>query len=114
MARARVRALYDEDYDESAAPAVHFENVGVRYGMGPEVLRDLTFSIEPHSFQFLTGPSGAGKTTLLRLILLSVKPTRGLISLFGEDVSRISKDDLTGVCAAAWAWCSRISASSTT
>jgi len=92
-----VRALYDEDYDESAAPAVHFENVGVRYGMGPEVLRDLTFSIEPNSFQFLTGPSGAGKTTLLRLILLSVKPTRGLISLFGEDVSRISKDDLTGV-----------------
>ena len=51
-----MRALYDEDYDEGAAPAVHFENVGVRYGMGPEVLRDLTFSIEPHSFQFLTGP----------------------------------------------------------
>ena len=46
------------------APVVHFENVGVRYGMGPEVLRDLTFSIEPNSFQFLTGPSGAGKTTL--------------------------------------------------
>src|SRR5215217_1219126 len=65
--------------------------------MGPEVLRDLTFSIEPNSFQFLTGPSGAGKTTLLRLILLSVKPTRGLISMFGEDVSRISKDQLTGL-----------------
>src|SRR4029078_10320581 len=65
--------------------------------MGPEVRRDLTFSIEPNSFQFLTGPSGAGKTTLLRLILMSVKPTRGLISLVGEDVSRISKDELTGV-----------------
>ncbi|MET0430045.1 MAG: ATP-binding cassette domain-containing protein, partial [Microvirga sp.] len=63
--------------------------------MGPEVLRDLTFSIEPHSFQFLTGPSGAGKTTLLRLILLSVRPTRGLVSLFGEDVSGISKAALT-------------------
>ena len=71
--------------------------MGVRYGMGPEVLRDLTFSIEPRSFQFLTGPSGAGKTTLLRLILLSVKPTRGLVSLFGEDVSTISKDQLTGL-----------------
>ena len=65
--------------------------------MGPEILRDLTFSIEPHSFQFLTGPSGAGKTTLLRLILLSVKPTRGLVSLFGEDVSAISKDRLTAL-----------------
>jgi cell division transport system ATP-binding protein len=96
MARGRVKAFDDESYQEGAA-SVHFENVGVRYGMGPEVLRDLTFSIEPNSFQFLTGPSGAGKTTLLRLILLSVKPTRGLISLFGEDVSRISKDELTGL-----------------
>jgi cell division transport system ATP-binding protein len=91
-----VKAPADQDFD--GAPAVvHFENVGVRYGMGPEILRDLTFSIEPRSFQFLTGPSGAGKTTLLRLMLLSVKPTRGLVSLFGEDVSRISKDQLTGL-----------------
>jgi cell division transport system ATP-binding protein len=99
MARVRVKAFDHEDYhyDEGMAPVVHFENVGVRYGMGPEVLRDLTFSIEPNSFQFLTGPSGAGKTTLLRLILMSVKPTRGLISLFGEDVSRISKDELTSL-----------------
>jgi cell division transport system ATP-binding protein len=99
MARIRVKALDHDDYhyDEGAPPVVHFENVGVRYGMGPEVLRDLTFSIEPNSFQFLTGPSGAGKTTLLRLILLSVKPTRGLISMFGEDVSRISKDELTSL-----------------
>ena len=84
------------DFDLGIA-SVHLENVGVRYGMGPEVLRDLTFSIEPRSFQFLTGPSGAGKTTLLRLILLSVRPTRGLVSLFGEDVSTISKDQLTGL-----------------
>ena len=32
---------------------VRFENVGLRYGLGPEVLRDLSFQIEPHSFQFL-------------------------------------------------------------
>ena len=76
---------------------VRFENVGLRYGMGPEVLRDITFSIEPQSFQFLTGPSGAGKTTLLRLILLSLKPTRGLIDLFGHDVNTIDKDSLTAL-----------------
>ena len=78
-----------------APPVVRFNNVGVRYGMDAEVLSDLTFSIEPRSFQFLTGPSGAGKTTLLRLILLAVKPTRGLISVFGEEVNRISKTRLT-------------------
>jgi cell division transport system ATP-binding protein len=74
---------------------VRFENVGLRYGLGPEVLRDLTFSIEPNSFQFLTGPSGAGKTSLLRLLFLSLKPTRGLISLFGNDVVTLSKDELS-------------------
>jgi cell division transport system ATP-binding protein len=65
--------------------------------MGSEILRDLTFSIEPQSFQFLTGPSGAGKTTLLRLILLSLKPTRGMINLFGRDATTLTKDDITGL-----------------
>jgi cell division transport system ATP-binding protein len=68
--------------------------VGLRYGLGPEVLRDLTFRIEPHSFQFLTGPSGAGKTSLLRMLFLSLRPTRGLITLFDYDVSILSKDSL--------------------
>jgi len=45
---------------------VRFENVGLRYGMGPEILKDISFSIAPSSFQFVTGPSGTGKTTLLR------------------------------------------------
>lgn len=73
---------------------VRFENVGLRYGLGPEVLRDLTFRIEPHSFQFLTGPSGAGKSSLLRLLFLSLRPTRGLITLFGHDVATLPQDSL--------------------
>jgi cell division transport system ATP-binding protein len=66
----------------------------LRYGLGPEVLRDISFRIEPHSFQFLTGPSGAGKTSLLRLLFMTLRPTRGLITLFGHDVSTLSKDSL--------------------
>ena len=73
---------------------VRFENVGLRYGLGPEVLRDLSFRIEPHSFQFLTGPSGAGKSSLLRLLFLSLRPTRGLITLFDEDIAVLDKDAL--------------------
>ena len=76
---------------------VRFDNVGLRYGMGPEVLQDLSFSIEPGSFQFLTGPSGAGKTTLMRLLLLSLKPTRGLITLFGQEAARLDKDAITAM-----------------
>jgi cell division transport system ATP-binding protein len=76
---------------------VRFENVGLRYGLGPEVLRDLSFRVDPHSFQFLTGPSGAGKTSLLRLLYLSLKPTRGLITLFGHDVATLSADALASL-----------------
>jgi len=72
---------------------IRFENVGWRYGVGTEVLRDLSFQIDSHSFQFLTGPSGAGKTSLLRLLFLSLKPTRGLISMFDQDTATLSKDD---------------------
>jgi cell division transport system ATP-binding protein len=76
---------------------LHFENVGLRYGVGHEVLRDLTFSVDAQSFQFLTGPSGAGKTTLLRLMLLALKPTRGLIRIFGRDSASLDKDAITAL-----------------
>ncbi|HEY4846521.1 MAG TPA: ATP-binding cassette domain-containing protein, partial [Methylocella sp.] len=76
---------------------VRFENVGLRYGMGAEILKDISFAIEPRSFQFLTGPSGAGKTTLLRLILLSLRPTRGAIGLFGSDALTLDKAAITSL-----------------
>jgi len=62
--------------------------------MGPEVLSDLTFRIAPHSFQFLTGPSGAGKTTLMRLLFLNLRPTRGLINIFGHHTSALAAADM--------------------
>jgi cell division transport system ATP-binding protein len=73
---------------------VRFENVGLRYSLGPEVLRDVSFQLAPRSFQFLTGPSGAGKSSLLRMLFLALKPTRGLINLFGHDVATLSQDAL--------------------
>lgn len=71
---------------------IRFENVGLRYGRGPEILRDLTFRIDAKSFQFLTGPSGAGKTSLLRMLFLSLRPTRGLVTMFDQDAATLSKD----------------------
>jgi cell division transport system ATP-binding protein len=73
---------------------VRFEQVAMRYGAGPEVLRDITLELAPGSFHFLTGPSGAGKTTLLRLVYLAERPTRGTMSLFDRDVARLSRDAL--------------------
>lgn len=76
---------------------IRFENVGLRYGNGPEVLKDINLELEPGSFQFLTGPSGAGKTSLLRLLFLARKPTRGLISLFNRDVMTLTRSELPDI-----------------
>ncbi len=93
---------------------VRFENVGLRYGLGPEVLRDLNFDIEPQSFQFLTGPSGAGKTSLLRLLFLSLRPTRGLLTVFNHDTATLEQGFACYACGGASASCSRISGCSIT
>jgi cell division transport system ATP-binding protein len=74
-----------------------FDNVGLRYGMGREIVSDLNFSIDPQSFQFITGPSGAGKSTLLRMMLLSLRPTRGTIRIFGRNAADLNKDELTAL-----------------
>jgi cell division transport system ATP-binding protein len=74
---------------------IKFEHVGLRYGIGPEVLSDIDFSLEPGSFHFLTGPSGAGKTSLLRLMYLGRKPTRGLVTMFGQGINQMDRRSLS-------------------
>lgn len=73
---------------------IEFNNVSLKYDDGPEILKNLSFSVAPGSFHFLTGPSGAGKTSLLRLLLLSLRPSQGRISMFGEDVTNLDHDRL--------------------
>ena len=73
--------------------ALRFDDVSMRYGRAPETLKDLTFSLAPGSFHFLTGASGAGKSSLLKLIYLAARPSKGLIHLFGHDVTALPPAD---------------------
>jgi cell division transport system ATP-binding protein len=75
---------------------VQFDEVGLRYGHGEEVLSDLTFSLATGEFYFLTGASGAGKTSLLRLLYLAQRPTRGRISLFGTEMVSLPRARMPG------------------
>ena len=76
---------------------IRLQNVGVRYGLGPEILHDVSMRLEEGSFHFLTGASGAGKSSLLRLMYLANQPSRGLVSLFGHDIATTPRRDLPGL-----------------
>ena len=79
---------------EDGAEIFRFQNVGMRYGLGSEVLHDISFRLTAGSFHFLTGESGAGKSSLLRLMYLAHRPSRGLITLFGNDTSTAPRSAL--------------------
>ena len=73
---------------------IRFEHIGLRYGIGPEVLSDINFALEPGSFHFLSGPSGAGKTSLMSLLYLGRKPSRGVVTMFGHDTRHLDRHQL--------------------
>lgn len=81
------------DTNKSAA-IIEMQNVGIRYGQGPEILSDIKLSLRKGSFHFLTGKSGAGKTSLLSMMYLSQKPSRGTVSVFGHNVNFANRDAL--------------------
>tara|TARA_B110000444_G_scaffold253611_1_gene284762 strand:+ start:186 stop:872 length:687 start_codon:yes stop_codon:yes gene_type:complete len=64
------------------------------YEKGHEVLKNISFKLEPGSMHFLTGPSGSGKTSLLKLIYLAQKPSYGEILMFNRDVAKVKREDL--------------------
>ena len=78
------------------AEIVRFDNVGLRYGASAETLTDISFSLAPGSFYFLAGPSGAGKTSLLKLLYLALRPSRGAVTHFGEDMVTLPRSRLPG------------------
>jgi ABC-type multidrug transport system fused ATPase/permease subunit len=69
--------------------AVAFEGVSFRYGTGEEVLRDVSFQMQPGQVVALVGPSGAGKTSIANLIPRFYDPVRGRITVDGYDIKKV-------------------------
>lgn len=82
------------DEDRSGRAILQLHGVGMRYGSGDEVLRDIDLTINAGTFHYLVGPSGAGKSSLLRVMALSAPPSRGTVVLFGRDVALVDRDEL--------------------
>ncbi len=79
------------------APApVAFDGVSMSFG-GESLLADVSFSLPPGSFHFLTGASGSGKTTVLKLIYMAERASAGAIHLFGRDLRQVTRSERPGI-----------------
>jgi len=72
---------------------VKFNKVTKTYG-DVCALKDVSLEVKDGEFVFLTGPSGAGKTTVLKLILAEISPNSGQIHFGGQDITKVSENDL--------------------
>ncbi|MDQ5984600.1 MAG: Toxin RTX-I translocation ATP-binding protein [Syntrophus sp. SKADARSKE-3] len=70
--------------------AVKFENVSFRYRPNmPEVLKDVSFEVQPGEVIGIVGATGSGKTTVIKLLLRFYVPERGRVLVDGMDLSVI-------------------------
>ena len=77
--------------------AVTADALSKTYRMGEaevEVLKDVTFNAAEGMFVVLSGPSGSGKTTLLNLVSGIDKPSKGSVTVFGQNLNELNEDFL--------------------
>ena len=80
------------------APILEARDLTKRYQLGEtavDALRGVSLTVQPGEFVALMGPSGSGKSTLLQLLGGLDQPSSGLVSLEGQDISRLSDDEAT-------------------
>jgi cell division transport system ATP-binding protein len=68
---------------------ITFDRVSKRYEEGHDALREVSVNINRDELVFITGQSGAGKSTLLRLIMLMDRPSRGHVSVDGQNLATV-------------------------
>lgn len=66
---------------------------------GPEVIRNVNFTLARGEFAAVIGPNGSGKTTLLRLLLGELRPLSGRVGIFGLDVRSVTRRRLAKIAA---------------
>ncbi len=73
---------------------IEFRDVCFSYREGEEVLRNISFTVQPGRTLAVVGPTGAGKTTLVNLLCRFYLPTSGHILLDGIDTSLVTISSL--------------------
>jgi ATP-binding cassette, subfamily B, multidrug efflux pump len=78
----------------SPSGLVEFDRVRFAYKPGEEVLRDVSFRVEPGRTVALVGATGAGKTTVSKLLIRLYDPVSGAIRLDGSDIRALPLEEL--------------------
>jgi len=76
-----------------AEPAIVVDNLVTHYGTR-KILDGVNLTIQPREIMVIMGGSGSGKSTLLRHLLGLMSATSGSISMFGKDITRVSRKEL--------------------
>ncbi|MHC1584952.1 MAG: ABC transporter ATP-binding protein [Candidatus Syntropharchaeia archaeon] len=71
---------------------IRIEDLGVTYSQKIEALREVTFGVEKGKSCSIIGPSGCGKTTLLFVLSGLISPTKGRVSIGGEEITSPRRD----------------------
>jgi subfamily B ATP-binding cassette protein MsbA len=74
--------------------AIAFENIAFGYDDETQVLRDVSFKIEPGQVVGIVGPTGSGKSTVLSLVPRFYDPKGGRILIDGVDVATFKLEAL--------------------
>lgn len=72
---------------------IEFDAASYSY-TGGELLSEMSLTITPGAFYFITGPSGSGKTTFLKMCYGALLPSSGGLQIFGRDVRELTRDDI--------------------
>ncbi len=81
-------------------PVIKLEDVWKIYQLGKmelPILKGISLEIAPGAFVVILGPSGSGKSTMLNMVGCLDLPTRGKVFLDGQDISKMSEDELAQV-----------------
>ena len=61
---------------------------------GGDLLSEMSLTITPGAFYFVTGPSGSGKTTFLKMCYGALIPNTGGLQIFGQNIREMTRDDI--------------------
>ncbi|HEV2299379.1 MAG TPA: ATP-binding cassette domain-containing protein [Candidatus Acidoferrales bacterium] len=76
-----------------AEPLIWFEDVRIGFDEG-EVLRGISFAVQPRETKVIIGESGSGKTVLLKLAAGLLRPDSGRVVVMGHDLTEMREVDL--------------------